>query len=165
MSVGIALEELLAWNIESADFWKAKFDANPALLELTCGIDGAPNVQEFVRHIWIAELRWAQRVAGVPVTERADLPKGPLDALFGLHIQAVEMFNTLLKDPGHDWNETFKLELDWLPPQAQTISRRKMAAHALLHGVRHWAQLATLLREAGFPTDFMGDLIFSLALA
>ena len=59
MTPAITLDELLAWSHESAAFWKVRFDANPALLALPCGIDSAPNVQEFVRHIWMAELRWA----------------------------------------------------------------------------------------------------------
>jgi hypothetical protein len=39
-----------------------------------------------------------------------------------------------------------------------------MAAHALLHSQRHWAQLATLVRVAGFPSGFKGDLLISQAL-
>jgi hypothetical protein len=48
MTPAITLEELLAWNQESSAFWKAHLEANPALLELPCGIGGAANVQEFV---------------------------------------------------------------------------------------------------------------------
>ncbi len=33
MTVGITLEELLAWNEQSSDFWKSHLDANPKLLE------------------------------------------------------------------------------------------------------------------------------------
>jgi hypothetical protein len=64
MSAGITLEEMLAWNDQASAYWKAHFDANPILLDLHCGIGGAANVQEFVRHIWGAELRWAQRLLG-----------------------------------------------------------------------------------------------------
>ncbi len=85
MSVGITLEELLAWNQESSNFWKDHLDANPHLLELPCDIGGTANVQEFVRHIWGVELRWSQRLAGLPVTPKEDFPSGPLDALFDLH--------------------------------------------------------------------------------
>jgi hypothetical protein len=51
MTPAITLEELLGWNDEVSTFWKAHFDANPALLELPCDIGGTANVQEFVRHI------------------------------------------------------------------------------------------------------------------
>ncbi len=82
MSAGITLKELLVWNEEASNFWKAHFDANPHLLELECGIGGAATVQEFVCHIWGVELRWSQRLAGLPVTPKEDFPAGPLDALF-----------------------------------------------------------------------------------
>jgi uncharacterized damage-inducible protein DinB len=36
-----------------------------------------------------------------------------------------------------------------------------MFAHAMLHGVRHWAQLATALREKGHGTDWGHDFLFS----
>jgi len=46
-----------------------------------------------------------------------------------------------------------------------TVSKRKMLAHTLFHSQRHWAQLATLVRAAGFPSGFKGDLLLSSALA
>jgi len=52
-----------------------------------------------------------------------------------------------------------------LPPDARSFSRRKLAAQALFHSQRHWAQLATLVRAAGFPSGFKGDILLSSALA
>lgn len=164
MTLGISLEELLGWNRESAAFWKSHFDSHPALLELPCGIDGSTNIQELVRHNWVAELRWAQCVAGMPMTPRADYPAGPLDALFAIHQEAHEIFQRLLGDPSWDWEQTFTLSFEWIPERLRTASRRKLAGHALLHSQRHWAQLATHVRTAGFPSEFWGDLIFSYAL-
>jgi uncharacterized damage-inducible protein DinB len=164
MTPAISLEELLAWNHESAAFWKAHLEANPALLELPCGIGGATNVQEFVRHIWAVELRWSQRIAGLPELAKEDIPAGPLDALFGLHQQAEQILRTLLDDPAQDWEKTMTLNYEWLPPHARTFSQRKIVAHTLFHGQRHWAQLATLVRAAGFPSKFKGDLLVSSAL-
>jgi uncharacterized damage-inducible protein DinB len=37
---------------------------------------------------------------------------------------------------------------------------RKIVSHALLHEVRHWAQVATLLRLNGMTDDFH-DFLFS----
>ena len=58
MTPAITLEELLVWNQETSGFWKAHLEANPALLELPCGIGGTANVQELVAHVWGVELRW-----------------------------------------------------------------------------------------------------------
>jgi len=164
MTPAITLEELLAWNRESSSFWKAHLEANPALLELPCGIGGAANVQEFVRHIWGVELRWGQRIIGLPVSPNEEMPNGPLYVLYGLHQQAVQLYRDLLDHPAHPWDEPVTLDFPWLPPQARTVSRRKLLAHALFHSQRHWAQLATLVRAAGFPSGFKGDLIFSQSL-
>ncbi|MGO9339821.1 MAG: damage-inducible protein DinB [Terracidiphilus sp.] len=164
MSLAITIEELLAWNDEASAWWKAHLEANPALLELPCGIGGAPTVQAFVRHIWGVELRWAQRVADLPATARESMPQGPLDALYDLHLQAVSIFRSQLADSSQDWSQTIAVDIPSLPPQARTPSRRKAFAHALLHSQRHWAQLSTLVRAAGFPSGFKGDLLFSQAL-
>jgi uncharacterized damage-inducible protein DinB len=164
MSVGISLEELLTWNNEASDYWKAHLDANPALLALPCDIGGTKNVQEFVRHIWGVELRWAQRLAELPETPREAVPDGPLDALFGLHLQAVGIVKDQLANPPEYWETEFTLNAPQIPVDKRTMSRRKVLGHALFHGQRHWAQLATLVRAAGFPSGFRGDLLLSSAL-
>lgn len=164
MSLAITIEELLAWNNEASAWWKAHLEADPALLELSCGIGGAPTVQAFVQHIWGVELRWAQRVAGLPTMARESIPAGPLDALYDLHLQAASIFRIQLADSSQDWKQTIMLDTPSLPPQARTPTRRKAFAHALFHSQRHWAQLATLVRAAGFPSGFLGDLLFSSAL-
>jgi hypothetical protein len=164
MSAGITLEEMLAWSEEASAFWKAHLDANPALLELPCGIGGAANVQAFIRHIWAAELRWGQRLAGLPVIDMNEVPAGPLDALFDLHRQAGEVFSALLDLPQKSWEGIYVMNFDWVPPEARSVSRRKVALHALFHSQRHWAQLSTLTRAAGFPSGFRGDFLFSSAL-
>ena len=164
MSVGITLEELFAWNLNSSDYWKSHLEANPNLLALPCSIGGTANVQEFIRHIWGAELRWAQRLAGVPETPRDKTPTGPLAALFDVHLQAAEIFRKVLDAPVETWSDPYVLNFDWMPAEDRTVSRRKIALHALFHSQRHWAQLATLVRTAGFPSKFRGDLLFSPAL-
>jgi uncharacterized damage-inducible protein DinB len=164
MTPAITLEELLVWNRESADFWKAHMDSNPKLLELPCGIGGTATVQDFVKHIWGVELRWAQRLAVLPVADLKDMPSAPLDALFDLHLKAVQIYRELLANPGKSWHDTMTFDLPFLPPQARTLSRRKLLGHALFHSQRHWAQLGTLVRAAGFPSEFKGDLIFTQAL-
>ena len=125
---------------------------------------GAANVQEFVRHIWGVELIWSQRIAGLPVTDRKEVAAGPLDALFDLHVKAVANLRALLDDPAQRWDETMTFDFPFLPPDARTFSRRKLTAHALFHSQRHWAQLATLVRAAGFPSGFKGDILFSAAM-
>jgi uncharacterized damage-inducible protein DinB len=159
MNVGISMEELLAWDRETSAFWKAHLGANPALLQLSCSIGGARNVQDLVRHIWGVELRWAQRLAGLSPLAKEDMPAGPLDALYDMHLQAVAILGRLFEDSSQNWEATIPLDISGLPAHARTPSRRKIAAHALLHSQRHWAQLATLVRDAGVPSKFFGDFL------
>jgi uncharacterized damage-inducible protein DinB len=165
VSAAITLEELLKWNDESAKFWKTHLEANSALLELPCGIGGAANVQELIRHVWGAELRWAERIAGLPTTDRELIPTGPVEALFGVHLKAGEIYRSLLDDAKLDWDEKLTFDFPWVPEKKLTGSRRKLMAHGLFHSQRHWAQLATLVRTAGFPSKFFGDILFSSALS
>jgi uncharacterized damage-inducible protein DinB len=164
MTPAITLEQLLAWNQESSDFWKAHLDANPALLQLPCGIGGNVHVQAFVRHIWGAELVWSQIITGQPITDYDVWPNGPLEALFDLHIQAVSNFRSLLNNPTICWDE-MTLHYPWRKPDQPKPTPRKALAHILFHSQRHWAQLSTLVRAAGFPSGFLGDFLFSSALA
>lgn len=164
MSVGVTMNELLAWNEEAAKFWRAHLDANPGLLTVLCSIGGSGTVQGFVRHIWSAELRWVERLAGLPLTPKEEIPAGPVSALYELHERAAAGFNELLAAPEESWSGTMVMDVPWLPEDARTISRRKALAHAMFHSQRHWAQLATLAREAGFPVKHGGDLLFSSAL-
>jgi uncharacterized damage-inducible protein DinB len=163
MSVGISLEELLLWNNEASNFWKAHLNANPSLLSVPCDIGGTKNVQEFVRHIWGAELRWGQRLAGIAETPIDQVPTGPLEALFDLHLQAAEIFAKLLSNPAAYWETSYTLNVPQIRLEQRMVSRRKVMGHALFHGQRHWAQLATLVRVAGFPSGFRGDLLLSSA--
>lgn len=164
MTVGISLEELLAWNDQAAGYWYEHLDINPSLLQLPCDVGSSASVQEFVRHIWLVELRWGQRLAGLPVLSKEVAPQGPLEALFNLHREAMEVFHNLLAAPERIWDETYVLELPHIPEDMRQPTRRKVAAHALLHSQRHYAQLATLARQAGHPVKFGGDLLFSPAL-
>jgi uncharacterized damage-inducible protein DinB len=159
--LSISLAELLAWNDEAARHWNNHLAANPALLEVACDIGNTGNVQGFVRHIWGAELRWANRLAGLENKEPAT---GPLETLFETHLEARDVFRGLIDGPETVWAEAYVLNFDWVPEDQRRVSRRKVAAHALFHSHRHYAQLATLARTAGFPARFRGDVLFSSAL-
>ncbi len=56
----------------------------------------------------------------------------------------------------------------WDVPEELTIGRtfrvtpRRIVVHILLHEIRHWAQIATLLRLNGFAVEWH-DFLFSAA--
>lgn len=164
MSVGVTMSELLVWNEEAATFWKGHLEANPALLEAPCTIGNTGTVQGLVRHIWGAEQRWADHLGSTQLTQWEAIPAGPLAVLYAVHEKAMATFRELLAAPEASWDTLMVMNYSWLPEEQRTLSRRKALAHVLTHSQRHWAQLATLARETGFPAKHGGDLLFSSAL-
>lgn len=106
---------------------------------------------------------WSQILSGLPVTDYDVWPEGPLDALFDLHLTAVHNFRAALNNPAERWDER-AVDYPWRRPELPQPTPRKVLAHVLLHSQRHWAQLATLVRAAGFSSGFKGDLLFTAAL-
>jgi uncharacterized damage-inducible protein DinB len=134
---------------------------NSSLQTEPCGIYGSENVLELVRHIVAVELRHSQRLAGIPTTAVTDLPLN-LAALEEIHLETMKRLGALLDDQGQDWAEV--MEFSTLTMGLLRASRRKVLAHTLLHGIRHWAQVSTLARSAGFEAGIFGDLLASSAL-
>ena len=116
-----------------------------------------------MRHIWGAELVWSQILTSLEITDYEVWPEGPLNVLFDLHLSAVDNFRALLDNPNTLWDEK-SVHYPWRRSEQPKPTRRKALAHVLLHSQRHWAQLATLLRTAGFPSGFRGDLLFNSAM-
>jgi len=151
--------ELLEWNDETAQRWKALLDAHPAALEFPCDVYGAGTVRGLLRHIFAVETRYAQRLSGEPATAYEQFPEGSAETLFALHDAAVAKYRKLLADPLVAWQET--LEFTTLSAGTQSATRKKILFHALLHGIRHYAQLATLVRKNGVQPDWPMDFLFS----
>ena len=105
---------------------------------------------------WPVCLRWR----GKP------MPAGPLDALFDLHIRGRARFSAdCWTTPAGAGMSTYRAGLSTgFRRQTRKSTRRKVLAHTLFHSQRHWAQLATLVAPAGFPSGFKGDLLLSSAL-
>ncbi|HET7103382.1 MAG TPA: DinB family protein [Terracidiphilus sp.] len=162
MSAALTLDEILCWSDETTHHWLDFLAAHPEVQQLPCGIYATANVLGLVRHIVVVEMRYGQRLAGLPVTAYEDVPENSLEALTALHAGTMDRLRAVLADPEQDW--TRQLEFKTLGAGTLSASQRKIVAHALLHGIRHWAQIATLARSAGYPPPFAGDLLISAAL-
>jgi uncharacterized damage-inducible protein DinB len=162
MTPALTLEELLGWSDETTRQWITFLAAYPAVQQLPCGIYGTGSVLGLARHIVAVELRYSQRFFGLPVTTYEEIPENSLETLATLHAESIERFRALLSDAAQDWAE--EMEFKTLTAGTIRATRRKVLAHALLHAIRHWAQVATLARAAGYPANFLGDLLASSAL-
>ncbi len=152
----VTMAEMLRWNDKTATHWAALLAAHPEALELKCEIYGAGDVRGVLRHIMAVELRFGERLMDKAPTPYEELPTSS-EELFALHHRNVETFRNLLADPAMDWEE--RLEFKTIAIGTVATTRRTMLAHALLHGIRHYAQLATLLREHGIKPDWHMDFL------
>jgi uncharacterized damage-inducible protein DinB len=155
----ISFNELLASNEAHTQKWRKWFDEN-AVLDVPLSIALAKNVREFLLHIFAVELRYAERLKGLPITSYETLPTGSAAELFGVGDRAREMYRAYLATVTDDDLETI-IEFPTRTAGIIRASKRKIVVHAMLHSVRHWAQLATALREAGYPTNWGKDFLYS----
>ena len=157
----LSAEELLAWNDITAQRWHAFLATTPAALESPCDIHDARTVAHFLQHIVAAQLRHAQRLAGLPIADYASVPCATANEFLAAHQRFVALLRPLLADPAIDWNQ--EMEFNTLTAGRRRATRRTLLFHAMLHGIRHYAQLATLLRQAGFAPKISGDYLLMAA--
>jgi uncharacterized damage-inducible protein DinB len=66
------------------------------------------------------------------------------------------------------FQQLFASDIDWNQPMDFTTrtmgtlrsNRKTILFHALLHGIRHYAQLASLVRQCGVKPDWPMDYLF-----
>jgi uncharacterized damage-inducible protein DinB len=157
----LTFAELLAANEGETAKWRKWFDEQATeVLDVPLSIALAKNVREFLLHIFAVELRYAERLKGLPITDYEKLPTGSVAELFGIGERAREVYRDYLA-AATDEDLAAVLEFPTRTAGVLRASKRKMYIHALLHGIRHWAQLATALREAGYPTNWGKDFLYS----
>ena len=157
----ISFADLLSADEAETQKWRVWFDAQPAaVLDVPLSIALAKNVREFLLHIFAVELRYAERLKGLPITEYETLPTGSVAELFGVGERARAMYRDYLAT-ATDEDLAGVMEFPTRTAGVIRSSTRKMFVHSMLHGVRHWAQLATALREAGYPTNWGKDFLYS----
>lgn len=146
-------EEMMAWNERTAQGWRKLVEAHPAILGLECDVYGVKTVAELLRHIVAVEMRYGQRIMRAEETPYEAIPYGSAEEIFGAHDAAMALLRLALGQC--DWEE--KLEFQTLTMGRMRASRKTIFFHALLHSIRHYAQLATLVRGKGFKPDWPMD--------
>lgn len=159
MPLAISADKILDWNDTTAQRWRAFFAANPGALEVPSDIRNSKTVADTMQHIFAVELRYAQRLAALPESPYEAVPTAPLDALFAVHDQALAMVRALLADPAYDWGK--RITFDTITAGRLSASREAVLLHLNLHAIRHYAQLATLVRQHGYKPDWPMDYLYT----
>jgi uncharacterized damage-inducible protein DinB len=156
-------EELLGFCSEEHQRWRRWFQNNPQALDFPTDIARTTKVRELVLHIALVELRYSERMLNKEVTPYEGISTDDVDRLFDIAKEAEENFRAFCKTAADsDWNQV--LTFPTRSAGALTASKRKMFVHSLLHGMRHWAQLSTLLRQRGLTQDWQHDFLMSTVM-
>jgi uncharacterized damage-inducible protein DinB len=153
----LTTHELLAWLEKTSTGWQEVLTAHPELLTTPCDVAGVNTVAQLLQHIVAVELRYAERLADLPVSDYANIPCDTAQAIYATHNRAVAILNDLLACD-IDWNATIEFTTRTLGPARST--RKTMLFHTLLHSIRHYAQLATLARQHGIKPHWPMDYFF-----
>jgi uncharacterized damage-inducible protein DinB len=163
MPPGISFSELLAWIASETTRYEAWFaQQQPTVWSAPAGTGRIATVRDLLFHTYVVDLRYGQRLRGLPVSSYEDEAVAEPMALFTLARRGQDLLAQTL-DGRIDLAEV--IEFQTLTAGTQRASKRKVIAHALTHHIRHMAQVATLLRQHGSPTGWPHDLLFSDALA
>jgi uncharacterized damage-inducible protein DinB len=156
------MHALLAWNRAESRRWHAWLLAHPAALDLPMG--NGTSVRSVIRHVFAVDLRYAQRLAGQPVSAFDTIDASDVDGLFALAERAHALLaGWLATASAADLarSHTFMT----LSAGERTASARKIVVHACTHHERHWAQIATAVRMQGMKSDWPHDFLLSDAMA
>jgi uncharacterized damage-inducible protein DinB len=153
----LSAEEILAWNEKTAQGWRQLLTRHPELLTQPCDIAGTKTVAELLRHIVAAQLRYAERLAGLPISDYDAIPFNSVESIYTTHDLSTRIFQQLFAS-NIDWNEP--IDFTTRTMGSLRSDRKTILFHALLHGIRHYAQLASLVRQCGVKPDWPMDYLF-----
>lgn len=152
----LSADELFAWLEKTSANWSALLEAHPEILAMPCDVAGVSTVAALLQHIVAVELRYAERLSGLPATDYAAIPYDSAQVIYRVHQQAAALFREQLQSDV-DWDEN--IEFVTRSMGTMRASRKTILFHALLHGIRHYAQLATLARQRGVKPDWQMDYL------
>ena len=165
MTFPFSLDDLLGYSDWDRAQWRAWFlQQGPVALAVSLGprTDGRfATVGELVRHIFSAETRYVERVRKAPLTDTSVIPAGDVEVLFEFgQASRRALRELLLTFPDNAWGDSREMQVG---KNTITVSARAMIIQTVTHELRHWAQIATLLRLAGYGSGMHDYLVSPLS--
>jgi len=162
MLVDVTMNDLLDYtDWERQKWFEWMRQQNQEVLEITAGPHGDgrfEKVGELVRHIFSAEKRYVERLSIRPITDTATIPSDRIELLFQLGQQSRRELREFIEViTSEDWDAPREFILI---SSLLIATPKKIVTHILLHEIRHWAQIATVLRLQRLKDGFH-DFLFS----
>ncbi len=158
---GISFEELLDYQEEQTEQWRELFEKKPFLLK----VDASPTqtISDVLFHTFTSEYRIAQRLLGETMTADAEFARRTVSDLFSIGEAAHLKMREYVAHRSQDEVSTPKKYPSPTLGEFEATPK-KMLTHAIIHGIRHWAQVARAIRENGQRAEFSHDPLFSKRL-
>jgi uncharacterized damage-inducible protein DinB len=162
----LTIDELLAYTDEERAKWETWFETNgDDPLKLAVPMDVHPTVGALILHCFWAELFYAYWMRDDILTEeRMKELSESFDAdnphqLFGFgHSARKALREATGAYTEQDWEKSHTVEGWGVHLEGPA---RKLIAHILVHEIRHWAQVAVMIRQHGLTPPGEHDLLFS----
>ncbi|HEX3091337.1 MAG TPA: DinB family protein, partial [Candidatus Angelobacter sp.] len=104
---GLSFGELLDYSAEESNHWRDFFKQCPHALDLPCDIAGTKTVRELVLHIVAVQMRYAERLLNMPITEYDQLSGKGGEELFALSRKSLEDLRSFaIAANDADWDGT-----------------------------------------------------------
>ena len=159
MTVSVALLELLDYSDHERRKWQDWIAENPARLDIVFQPGGRfPSVGSLFDHVFLVERRHLARLEGGTPPEATGVKAGDWKALFEYATLVRADLRRYVDDL--DENEASETMTIGARSGTQTMTRRRLAAHILLHEIRHLAQIAYAARQASHEPPGQHDLYF-----
>lgn len=160
----LTFRELLDYTASETRRWRDWLEKQPPeVLDLPVGTGRTATVRGLVHHTIVVERRYTNRLRGEPVTTYESVPSDPIAETFRVFEKGRADLDGWLAS-ATDADLAQRMDFQTISAGELSASARKVVVHLLLHGVRHWAQLATSLRQQGHSTDWHHDILMSDAL-
>jgi uncharacterized damage-inducible protein DinB len=163
MALHLEYDELLRYSNSEREKWRSWLAQNPAAMDVPVQPSGRhPTVGKLIDHIFLVERRHLQRLTGDPIAESTGLTGNNAPPLFdyGASVRReLEQYTSALDEDVADDPQPVVLR-----DRTLSISPRKLLFSILVHEIRHWAQIALAVRQAGLEPPGEHDLIYSRAV-
>ena len=153
-------ETLLEFTSTEQHRWHDWFIEHPQAWAVPFATGRLATIGGVVMHIFAVELRYTQRLLDQQVTDWENFRQTSIEDVFELGDNAraqLVQFLTTASEAELDRVLSFQT----LTAGPVSASKHKIASNLFLHGIRHWGQIATVLRQKGFGDQWSHDLLLS----
>lgn len=160
----ITVKELLSFTDAERSRWEQWFRSEgEQILDMPLTGEGHASTGRLILHVFGTELSLVEGLRRDKVTDYRGLPAMSVETVFGFGLKTRRNMRDYIFSLGSDdWEKTIEWERNG---QNVRASIRKVVLHALLHEIRHWAQIAAIMRDRGLVPPGAHDLMDSDVLS